>query len=135
MKQTIFNSESLKPFSDINLTPMLDTVFTILIIFIIIAPIMEQGLDVRLPSSTYNRMSAKQSQTLITINKDNKIFIESTLVPADKLGYFLTELGKKSPSVILKADRSLSFQYVVYVLDQLRLAGITNISIATEPKR
>jgi biopolymer transport protein TolR len=135
MKQTLFTQTQQSPFIEINLTPLIDTTLTILILFIIIAPIIEQGLEINLPAASSSKITSKSTHTVITINKNKQIFIDATLIPEKKLGSHLELLARSSASVVIKADKRLPFQTVIQVLDTVRSSGITNISIATEPLR
>ena len=121
--------------SEINVTPLVDVMLVLLIIFMVTAPMMTQGLDVDLPKVSGETLRTEDKQTILTIKADGSIFLDDYAVGADNLAYKVTEVmnTKKSQSVFIKADQTTAYGDVAGVMGQLRKAGITSIGLVTEP--
>ena len=121
--------------SDINVTPFVDVMLVLLIIFMVTAPMMMQGVDVSLPEATSKPLPAESDQLVITINKDNRIFISDYQVSLTFLQEKLSKImeNRKNRDVYLKADKSISYGMVVRVMSEVKAAGIENLGMVTEP--
>ena len=121
------------PLTDINMTPLIDVTMVILIIFILIAPIMEQGITVKLPSTTKTAM-AREKPFTISISKDKKIYLGNTVTSLAELEYNLRDLNKRMPEkpVVLRADKDLPYALIVKVLDSIQKSGIAKLGLATK---
>jgi biopolymer transport protein TolR len=127
------NSDRLM--SDINVTPFVDVMLVLLIIFMVTAPMMVQGVDVSLPEASSAPLQSTTEQLMITINKDNKVFINDFQVEIDflqeKLGKILR--GRSDREVYLRADRQIPYGTVVRVMSELKGAGVEKIGMVTVP--
>lgn len=123
------------PLSDINITPLVDVSFTILIIFIIIAPIMEQGINLTLPRATANKIENEESLT-VEVDQKGWIFLDGERVTIETLKNTLFTIAqvKENMAVLIKADYRNSYGAVVDVLDTIKNAGIENVGIVTREK-
>jgi len=122
--------------SEINVTPMVDVMLVLLIIFMVTAPLMQQGVEVDLPQTHAQVIKNEKDQPIIlSIDKDKKIYIGKTQVPRDNLEAKLihNEKLKKDKKIDLQADRSLDYGFVVDILAVLRRAGIDQVGMLTEP--
>ncbi len=122
--------------SDINVTPFVDVMLVLLIIFMIAAPMMIQGIDVNLPKTTAQSIPNEEERLVVSLTDDRKIFINETLVGFDAVGPELVRIlescrGKRG--VILRADRKVDYGFVIEVMGAIRLAGIQQIGMVTEP--
>jgi biopolymer transport protein TolR len=119
--------------SEINMVPFIDVVLVLLIIFMITAPILQSGIEVDLPKTTYAK-EINERKLVVTIDKNNLVYIGDTPVNIHRLAEQVkAQMKKPDQSVFLRADESISFGTFAKVIDALRVASITNISVVTEP--
>ncbi len=121
--------------SEINVTPLVDVMLVLLIIFMVTAPMMKSGIGVNLPQAETQSAPSEDGLT-ITITKDMFIHMENTIINQflleEKLkGYFM---GQESKVVFIKGDKDLPFGFVVHVMDIIKKAGIERIGLITDPK-
>jgi biopolymer transport protein TolR len=124
--------------SEINVTPFVDVMLVLLIIFMVTAPMMTQGIDVRLPESSAPAIPTEEERLVVTVNKDQQISINEYTVDLDSLGSKLSAIyqdQQKKKGVFLRADDSLPYGFVVKVMGVIREAGIDQIGMVTEPLR
>jgi len=130
-------SDSSDPtMSEINVTPLVDVMLVLLIIFMITAPLMQQGVEIDLPQTQADILDTKdQDLVLLSLTKDRRIFIGKTEITREKLETILefNEKLKKDKKVDFAADRSLDYGFVVDVMAALRRAGIEQVGMLTEP--
>ena len=117
--------------SEINVTPFVDVMLVLLIIFMVTAPLLQQGVDVDLPKASGQTMSPAE-RVIITIKKGGKIYLDKTAVTLDTLREGLS--GKTGEEVFLKADKDVPYGVVVAVMGELREIGIEKLGMVTEPK-
>lgn len=130
-----FGSNSDRLISDINVTPFVDVMLVLLVIFMVTAPMMMQGVDVALPETTSQPLAAKKENLIITINNQNQIFINNHQVAVDFLQEKLKKIleGRDSREVYLRADREISYGFVVRVMAEIKAAGVDKLGMVTEP--
>jgi biopolymer transport protein TolR len=122
--------------SEINVTPFVDVMLVLLIIFMVTAPMMTQGIDVKLPESAAPAIPSEEERLMVTINKDQKIFINEYQVDLNVLGPKLSAMyqnQQQHKGVFLRADEKLPYGFVVEVMGTIRQAGIDQIGMVTEP--
>lgn len=121
--------------SEINVTPLVDVMLVLLIIFMVTAPMMTQGLDVNLPKVDANALQTEEKQTILTVKIDGSIFLDEIQVPVENLAFQVVEVmrTKGNRMVFIKADQATHYGNVAKVMGQLRQAGITSIGLVTEP--
>ena len=124
----------LELMSDINITNLVDVTMTLLIIFIMIAPMIEQGIDVTLPTAEPKRIDVGEVMT-VSVSDNGRVYLEGQRVSIDELRERLTDIHTARPDVpvLLKADQELVYGRVVEVMDAVRNVGITRIALATRP--
>jgi biopolymer transport protein TolR len=122
--------------SDINVTPFVDVMLVLLIIFMVTAPMMMQGVDVSLPEATAEPLESEKEHLIITIDTKNQIFINDFQVTVDFLGEKLKKIleGRSDREVYLKADKDISYGTVVQVMAEIKGAGVEKLGMVTEPK-
>jgi biopolymer transport protein ExbD len=122
--------------SEINVTPLLDLAFVLLIIFIITTPLMDKSTGLILPSSKAagDAVNPSEVQT-VTISKDDAVALNSQPVSLDQLASVLSAKSSTEPgiAVVVRSHRDLSVQKLVDVLDAIRKAGITKVGVVTNP--
>jgi biopolymer transport protein TolR len=117
--------------SEINVTPFVDVMLVLLIIFMVTAPLMQQGIDVDLPQAKGKELSPTE-RIIITVKKSGKIYVNKSSVTLKSLK---TKLSKKTnKEVFLKADKDVPYGLVVMVMGELREIGIEKLGMVTEPK-
>ena len=121
--------------SDINVTPLVDVMLVLLIIFMVTAPMMMQGVDVSLPEATAEPLESEKENLIITVDKENKVFINDFQVSVDGLGEKLKKIleGRSDREVFLKADKDISYGTVVKVMAEVKGAGVEKLGMVTEP--
>jgi biopolymer transport protein TolR len=117
--------------SEINVTPFVDVMLVLLIIFMVTAPLMTQGIDVDLPQAKGKEM-APAERVIITIKKDGKIYAGKTGVTLKSLKTTFSTATNKE--VFLKADKDVPYGLVVSVMGELREIGIEKLGMVTEPE-
>jgi biopolymer transport protein ExbD/biopolymer transport protein TolR len=120
--------------ADINITPMVDVVLVLLVIFMITAPVLQSGIDVAVPKTRTVKEITEQ-RLVLTINRDQEIFLGDTPVNVHDLAQKLHAQGTDPAHQIiyLRADERVPFGAFASVMDAVKQAGITNISIVTQP--
>jgi biopolymer transport protein ExbD len=124
--------------SDINVTPLVDVMLVLLIIMMIVAPLLQQGVPVKLPLATNsNPKPESQEQTVVAITADKRYFLNAVQVPKDDLRRRVEELleTKKEKLVIIKADDDVEYGAVMDAMDQLRASGIEDMGLITETRK
>ena len=124
--------------SDINVTPLVDVMLVLLIIMTLVAPMLQQGVSVKLPTATNTVDKPEvQGQTVIAIAKDKGIYLNAKQIGEGELATKVTELleNAKDKIVLIKADEEVEYSAVMAAMDQLRQAGIEDIGLITERKR
>lgn len=127
-------NEEDKAYDDINVTPMLDLAYVLLIIFIILTTATVQGIQVNLPKASANPSLAKPQTKAITITQDGLIYLDTYPVSIQELETRLGQYKAVNPElpVVLKADATIQYQRVVDVLDLLGRVEITQIGLVTQ---
>jgi biopolymer transport protein TolR len=121
--------------SDINVTPLVDVMLVLLIIFMVTAPMMQQGVDVDLPQTTSRPIEDQEERIVITINSKREIFINQEKVDPLLLRRRLerSTAAKLNKEVLLRADRSVPYGFVVQTMAEIKNAGIEKLGMVTEP--
>ena len=133
-----FQRQSGDPFdhlADINVTPLVDVMLVLLIIFMVTAPMLHQGISVALPkTATTNLRSTLEDPVILSITRDGLYYINETPVARGLLRDRLRAIlrGKRDKAVLLKADRGLSYGTVIETLDLLNRMGIENLGMVTD---
>ena len=125
--------------SDINVTPLVDVMLVLLIIMMLVAPLLQQGVSVKLPTaSNYTDKPETQGQTVIAIAADKSIYLNARpLGRSEELGVKVKDLleDQKEKIVLIKADEAVDYSAVMGAMDELRKAGIEDVGLITERKR
>jgi biopolymer transport protein TolR len=121
--------------SQINVTPFVDVMLVLLVIFMITAPMMQQGLQVNLPKTEAKAMSVKDEPIIVTVDKSGRTFLDKGEVAAGQLKAKLNALftAKNKKEVFLKADRDVPYGDVIRVMAEIKGAGVERLGMLTEP--
>ncbi|BBF93150.1 ExbD/TolR family protein [Blastochloris tepida] len=124
-----------KPYDDINITPMLDLAYVLLVIFIIMTTATVQGMKVNLPKASAAPSLAQQTTKAITVTNDGKIFLDTVPVTLSELEQRLVQQRALTPEfpVVVRGDSQTQYQNVMDVLDLLGRLSITQVGLATKP--
>jgi len=121
--------------SDINVTPLVDVMLVLLIIFMVAAPMMIQGVDVNLPKTTTKNIKTRDEPLMLTVNKKGELFLENHPVPLDDLEVKIKKIfqNRREKEVLLRADKDVSYGFVIDVIARVKKAGIDKLGMVTEP--
>jgi biopolymer transport protein TolR len=121
--------------AEINITPLVDVVLVLLLIFMLTAPVLQSGVEVAIPKTrTVNQLT--EERMVVTIDREQNVFLQDKPVNVNQLPTLLKTTGKGDPSkkiIYLRADERVPFGAFASVMDAVKQAGITNISIVTQP--
>ena len=119
---------------DINVTSLVDVMMTLLIIFIIVAPMIEQGIDVNLPAAEPKRIDVSDVLT-ISVTENERVYLENQRVTMEELRDRLASIraARDDVAVLVKADTDIKYGRVIEVLDAVRDVGISRLAMATRP--
>lgn len=121
--------------SDINVTPFVDVMLVLLIIFMVTAPMMVQGVDVALPEVSAKAMVSETENLTVTIDREGNIYINDFQVRMDFLREKLEKIlqGKSDREVFFRADKDVSYGVVVAVMAEIKAAGVEKLGMVTDP--
>ncbi len=121
--------------SEINVTPFVDVMLVLLIIFMVTAPMMIQGVNVDLPEATAQPLDSEKEHLVITIDKDHQVHINDYQVSVESLSEKLMKIlqGRSDREVYLKADKNIPYGIVVQVMAKIKDAGVEQLGMITEP--
>ena len=124
--------------ADINVTPLVDVMLVLLIIMMIVAPLLQQGVPVTLPlAANSSEKPETQDQTVVTIDRGKSVYLNAVPVPYGQLQSRITAAleDKSDKIVIIKADEEVPYSAVMDTMDELRAAGIEDMGLITETRR
>jgi biopolymer transport protein TolR len=127
--------------TEINVTPLVDVMLVLLIVFMVTAPLIQQGVEVKLPETRAQPVKAEEQKLVLSVKANRTLWLGTSESPAqlsldqveEKLR--LNARAQKDAEVFLMADRSLPYGYVVEVMAAVQRAGITNIGMITDPRQ
>ena len=134
MAFTARNGSTQSALSDINITPLVDVVLVLLVIFMITAPVLQSGIEVAVPKTKTVKQITEQ-RTVVTIDSEQRVFLDDKAVNVNDLPSMLQQTSKNSTNrvIYVRADQRVPFGAFASVMDAVKQAGITNISIVTQP--
>ncbi|MBN1354873.1 biopolymer transporter ExbD [bacterium] len=123
--------------NEINVTPLVDVMLVLLIIFMVTAPMLKHGIDVALPQASERLFpEGTESRYILTIAEDQQIYLDNRQIPLEHLEFKLRSLNESASisALFLEADRNLPYGYVVEVMDIVKKSGIKTMGMVTKPK-
>jgi biopolymer transport protein TolR len=129
------SSGSGRAMSEINVTPMVDVMLVLLVMFMVTAPLIQQGVQVDLPEAKAPALNVKEDRVVLTLSADKKIFLGKVEIPRAELQDKLVGNIKlqRDKEIYLHADRSLSYGFVIDVMAVIKEAGVENLGMVTDP--
>ena len=118
--------------SEINMVPFIDIVLVLLIIFMITAPILQSSIEVDVPKTKFTR-EVNEQKLVVTMDKNQQIYLGNDPINIHDFGTKIAAKLKPNQSIFLRCDKTVPFGAFASLMDSLRQAGISNISIVTEP--
>lgn len=119
--------------SEINVTPFVDVMLVLLVIFMVTAPLLKQGVDVNLPQAKGKEISSEE-RLVIVLAKDGSTFLNDKKIRTSVLIEKLRSVSKINPEVYLEADRDVPYGVVVKLMAEIKEAGIEKLGMVTEPR-
>ena len=124
--------------SDINVTPLVDVMLVLLIIMMLVAPLMQQGVPVKLPvASNYVDKPETNNQTVVAVAANKTVYLNAKFIATEELGKKVEEAlkDKTEKIVLIKADQDVDYSAVMAAMDQLHQAGVEDIGLVTDQKK
>ena len=129
------NQNNDRPMAEINVTPLVDVMLVLLIIFMVTAPMLQMGIDVNLPRVKAKSVDVAEEKLVLTINGAKEIFLNKSRMPLSELGTKLESIfaSRIEREVYMRADRNVPYGFVVEVMAEVRKAGVDKLGMITEP--
>jgi biopolymer transport protein TolR len=126
-----------KPMAEINVTPMVDVMLVLLVIFMVAAPLLTVGVPVDLPQSKAPAITEPKEPLVITVNAEGKLFLQNSEVGDDELVPRLQAITKSNPDadIYVRGDRAINYGRVMEVMGMVSAAGFTKVSLITEQQQ
>ncbi|RLC27159.1 MAG: protein TolR [Deltaproteobacteria bacterium] len=121
--------------SDINVTPLVDVMLVLLIIFMVTAPMMMQGVEVNLPRTATRNLKTQEAPLMLTVNRKKEIYLENYRVDMKGLETKIRKIfeNRRDKQILLRADRDVPYGFVIQVVSRVKKAGINKLGMVTEP--
>jgi biopolymer transport protein TolR len=130
-----FEEQSAGAISNINVTPLVDVMLVLLVIFMVTAPILQQGVDINLPKVKAAPLTGEEQQLVVAVNRAGHVYLNDTLITVPELGPKLQAILKLRPDrqVFLRADQNVRYGEVMRVISTIKGAGVERLGMVTEP--
>lgn len=121
--------------SEINVTPLVDVMLVLLIIFMVAAPMMTEGVDVNLPKTTAKSIKTQDEPLILTVNRKGDIFLENQQVQLKDLEVKIQKIfqNRREKEILVRADKDVTYGVVIDVIARVKKAGIDKLGMVTEP--
>jgi biopolymer transport protein TolR len=130
-----FDDQRSGSISQINVTPLVDVMLVLLVIFMVTAPILQQGVQINLPKVKAAALTGEEQQLVVAINQKGQVFLNDVAMPEKELGPKLQAVLKERPDrqVFLRADQNVRYGEVARVIAEIKGAGVERLGMVTEP--
>jgi biopolymer transport protein TolR len=130
----MFDTRRRRFLAEINIIPLVDVVLVLLIIFMVTAPMLYRGMDIKLPTSQSNTIRPDE-RLVLTIERDQKVYLDKDQLSLEQLEFKLKQAKRNNADVAiyLRADRTVPYGTVVRVMDEIKRAGIEKLGMVTDP--
>ena len=121
--------------SQINVTPLVDVMLVLLVIFVVTAPIIQQGVQVNLPQASAGAIAGQEEMLVVSINRSGKIYLNDNAMTLEELGQKLRAIRQLQPDkeVYLRADQEVKYGTVIKTIAEIKQAGIVKLGMVTRP--
>ncbi|KAF0158719.1 MAG: biopolymer transport protein TolR [Syntrophaceae bacterium] len=135
MRTTRRNNREKRAMADINVTPLVDVMLVLLIIFMVTAPMLSMGIDVNLPRVKSKSIDLAEEKLVLSIKENKEIFLNKTRMPLQDLNAKLAAIfaERVDREIFLRADKNVPYGFVVEVMSEIRKAGVDKLGMITEP--
>ena len=135
MKSRRHNDTSHTPMAEINVTPLVDVMLVLLIIFMVTAPMLQMGIDVNLPKVKSKSVDVTEEKLILTIKSNEEIYINKSKASITDLGTKLEGIfaSRIDREIYMRADKTVPYGFVVQVMSEVRKAGVDKLGMITEP--
>ncbi len=122
--------------AQINVTPLVDVMLVLLVIFMVTAPIIQQGVQVNLPAARSNAIPGTEEHLVVTVAKNGRIYLNDNVMTSGELGLKLRAIVKSQPNkqVYLRADQDVRYGLVMQTIAEIKQAGIERLGMVTRPQ-
>lgn len=129
------NGELKRPMAEINVTPLVDVMLVLLIIFMVTAPMLQMGIDVNLPKVKAKSVDVAEEKLVLTISGAREIFLNKNMIAVKELKTKLEHIfaARIDRELYLRADREVPYGFVVEIMAEIRKAGVDKLGMITEP--
>ena len=123
--------------SEINVTPLVDVMLVLLIIFMVAAPMMTEGVEVNLPQTETKAIKTREDPLILSITKDQSIFLEDQQFSLEGLDEKMDKIlaNRKNKELLLRADKDVSYGFVIQVIAAVKRGGVESLGMITEPEK
>ena len=130
-----FDEQSGGSISNINVTPLVDVMLVLLVIFMVTAPILQQGVSINLPKVKASALTGEEQQLVVAVNRAGQVYLNDTAITVPELGPKLQAILKVRPDrqVFLRADQNVRYGDVMRVISTIKGAGVERLGMVTEP--
>jgi biopolymer transport protein TolR len=130
-----FDEQSAGAISNINVTPLVDVMLVLLVIFMVTAPILQQGVNINLPKVKAAPLAGEEQQLVVAVNRAGQVYLNDTAITVPELGPKLQAILKVRPDreVFLRADQNVRYGDVMRVISTIKGAGVERLGMVTEP--
>ena len=121
--------------SNINVTPLVDVMLVLLIIFMVTTPMMMQGVEVNLPKTTTRHIKTQEEPLMLTVNRKREIFLEKHRIKLESLEIKIKKVfeNRREKEILLRADKNVPYGFIIKVIAKVKKAGIDKLGMVTEP--
>ena len=121
--------------ADINVTPLVDVMLVLLIIFMVTAPMMMEGVEVNLPQTQAKQMKTEEDPLILTVDRQGDIHIEKHTIKLEEVEVKIKKIFqyRRDKEILLRADKDVPYGFVIRVMAAVKRAGITKLGMVTEP--
>ncbi|MDP2854350.1 MAG: protein TolR [Smithellaceae bacterium] len=135
MRTTRRSNREKRAMADINVTPLVDVMLVLLIIFMVTAPMLSMGIDVNLPRVKSKSIDLAEEKLVLSIKENKEIFLNKTRMPLQDLNAKLAAIfaERVDREIFLRADKNVPYGFVVEVMSEIRKAGVDKLGMITEP--
>ena len=134
IEKTKGRTRAYRPMAEINVTPFVDVMLVLLVVFMVTAPLLTVGVEIDLPETKASAVTGKDEPIAVSINKDGKIFLQDTEINLKSLAARLNAITNGSPNkrIFVRGDHTISYGKIMEIMSVLTVAGYSRVALITE---